>query len=252
MINKKQIYIKSLSKKIFWIQFIFSIIFFGAISGVLYYFAGFAYNMISGVNVSKIYPPEYQNFLSLLLNFKDPFYIFILPVTAGSVFIFTFITWLILRSSAKKTISLIPASRDAAPDTNDTKKDPELEKRKFLHILSVLQEDGRFLDFLSEDLSDYDDQDIGAAVRSIHKGCNDGLKKYVELKPLLEEEEESLIEVPKNFNPDKYKLTGKVVGNPPFKGTIRHRGWRASNINMPELKKTDNAELLVPAEVEVE
>jgi hypothetical protein len=74
----------------------------------------------------------------------------------------------------------------------------------------------------------------------------------VELKPLLDDEEDSIIEVEENFNPEKIRLTGNVVGNPPFKGIVKHRGWKAQNINLPDLKKVQDASFLVPAEIEVE
>jgi hypothetical protein len=252
MINKKQFYIKSISKKIFWTQFILSLIFFGGLFlGAYFYFSGF-FVKASEINVQKIYPPLYQNFFNEIISLQEPLNIFIVPAAGIIVLVFTFLSWIILRSFAKKTISLIPVQTEISPSKETVKADPELEKRKFLHILSVLQEEGRLIDFLNEDLSDYNDDDIGAAVRSIHKGCNDALKKYVELKPLLDDEEDSLIEVDENFNPEKIRLTGNVVGTPPFKGIVRHRGWKAQNINLPDLKKVDDASFLVPAEIEVE
>lgn len=251
MINKKKYYLKSVSKKIFWTQFILSFVFFGTLFSGLYLYSSMLFSKASGIDVQKIYPPDYQGFFDMVLSLKEPVNIFVIPACGIVILVFTFFSWLILRGLVKKTISQIPTQTETAPKET-LKVDPELEKRKFLHILSVLQEEGRLIDFLNEDLSEYNDDDIGAAVRSIHKGCNDALKKYIELKPLLNDEEDSIIEVEENFNPEKIRLTGNVVGNPPFKGIVRHRGWKAENINLPDLKKVQDASFLVPAEIEVE
>src|SRR6185295_12303890 len=39
-----------------------------------------------------------------------------------------------------------------------------------LRLLGALQEEGRFVDFVEEDLGPYSDDQIGAAVRGIHEG----------------------------------------------------------------------------------
>lgn len=252
MLNKKREYIKSISRKIFWTQFILSLIFFGSVAGAVFFYADKYLQKLKVVNISKIYPPNVQGLLTDILKLEDPLYLFLIPTAIGIVVIFTLLTWIILRSVSKGVIERMPVGSASSKEVKEPKEDPELEKRKFLHLLSVLQEEGRFLDFLSEDLSSYEDEEIGAAVRSIHKGCLEGLNKYIDLKPLIDEEEDSYMEVPQNFNPDKIKLTGNVVGEPPFKGIVRHRGWKADNINLPDLKKTADASFLIPAEIEVE
>ncbi|PIE75069.1 MAG: hypothetical protein CSA18_01845 [Deltaproteobacteria bacterium] len=253
MINQKQKYIVSASRKIFWTQFIVSSIFFGALSWGLFYGLDFLSINMKNINLSEISSEPLKNIVNNLYLIKDFTSFFILPAAGVLIFCFTFISWLIIRAFIKKIILTIPSGKTFVPkDDFDDKSDIELEKRKFLHLLSVLQEEGRFIDFLNENLSDYDDEDIGAAVRSIHKGCKDGISRYLELKPLLEIDEDEPFEVDSGFNPDMIKLTGNVVGNPPFKGVVRHRGWKAENINMPELKKVNDASFLVPAEIEIE
>ncbi|MDY0132754.1 MAG: DUF2760 domain-containing protein [Desulforegulaceae bacterium] len=252
MINKKNFYLKSISRKIFWTQFFVSLIFFGLIFFGGYYYSSIIFDKASAIDAQSIDSQAYQEFFYSIINLEDPISFFIIPFAGIVVLIFTFISWIILRAFVKKTISLIPSQTEISTPKQSSKIDPELEKRKFLHILSVLQEEGRFLDFLNENLSDYNDDDIGAAVRSIHKGCKDALSKYLELKPLLDNEESSEIEIEESFNPDKIRLTGNVVGNPPFKGIVRHRGWKVENINLPDLKKIEDASFLVPAEIEIE
>jgi hypothetical protein len=121
-----------------------------------------------------------------------------------------------------------------------------------LRLLAILQRDGRLLDFLLEDIAAYPDDQIGAAVRDIHRDCRNALTKYIELEPVMAGEEESTVQVPAGFDPAAIRLTGRVTGNPPFKGTLAHRGWRVKRLELPELSKSADPLLIAPAEVDVQ
>lgn len=133
--------------------------------------------------------------------------------------------------------------------------DPAKERARLigeqLHLLGILQRDGRLLDFLSENLSDYSDDQIGAAVRDIHRDCQKAINKYLELGPIIDKPEDSKVDVPAGFDPSRIRLTGNVKGNAPFKGVLAHRGWLAKEVKLPE--RTDGADgtVLFPAEVEI-
>ena len=58
-----------------------------------------------------------------------------------------------------------------------------------LHLLALLQQEGRFVDFIEENLAPYPDDQVGAAVRSIHEGCRAALRERLELAPILPGEE---------------------------------------------------------------
>ena len=121
-----------------------------------------------------------------------------------------------------------------------------------LQMLTILQRKGRLLDFLQEDLTQYDDAQIGAAVRNIHSGCKESLAEYIELEPIFKEEEGREVNVPKGFDSKSIQLTGNVKGDPPFRGILRHRGWRASRVRLPQITvKEDKDNVLAPAEVEI-
>src|SRR5262249_50872825 len=101
----------------------------------------------------------------------------------------------------------------------------------------------------------YEDAQIGAAVRSVHAGCKEALAEVAKLEPVLTDEEGADISVPPGFDARSIRLTGAVRGNPPFRGTLRHRGWRVQQLQMPPLQ-VDKADpkadsVLAPAEVEV-
>ncbi len=127
-----------------------------------------------------------------------------------------------------------------------------IEKRHFLHLLSVFQKEGRLIDFLAENLEDYEDEQICAAVRSIHENCRKTLYKYVTPDTVIQEAEGDEIVVPKGFDPASVKLTGNVTGEPPFKGIVRHRGWKVSKLEMPILSASQDFTVIAPAEVEIQ
>lgn len=121
-----------------------------------------------------------------------------------------------------------------------------------VQMLAVLQRQGRLIDFLQEDLSMYDDAQIGAAVRTIHEGCRQALAQHVRLEPIFQEAEGSTVTVQPGFDIHAVRLSGDVVGEPPFKGALRHRGWRVASIDLPKPAPGQNADLIVAAaEVEV-
>jgi hypothetical protein len=120
-----------------------------------------------------------------------------------------------------------------------------------LHLLSILQRDGRLLDFLGEDIAGLKDADIGAAVRLVHQGCKKALSTYVVLAPVRSEAEGAVIVVDKGFDAHSIRLSGDVKGEPPYKGTLAHAGWKAVEVKLPERPAFVDARVVAPAEVEV-
>lgn len=116
--------------------------------------------------------------------------------------------------------------------------------------LAIFQAEGRLLDFLNEEIEGYGDADVGAAVREVHRGCKKALRDHFELAPVRTEEEESKVTVPAGFNPSELRLVGNVVGQPPFSGTLKHKGWRATVVRLPQITK-DAGLVIAPAEIEV-
>lgn len=119
-----------------------------------------------------------------------------------------------------------------------------------LAVLAWLQREGRLIDFLMEDVDEYEDEQVGAAVRAIHKGCRKVLSEGLALEAILPGEEEERVEVPKGFDPVSIQLTGNVKGDPPFKGTLMHHGWRTNKVAVP-VPETVDPNVLAAAEVEL-
>ena len=57
--------------------------------------------------------------------------------------------------------------------------------------------------------------------------------------------------VPGSCDGVEFIAPGNLVGNPPFSGTVTHRGWRATAVRLPKLSATHDVGVLAPAEVEL-
>ena len=117
-------------------------------------------------------------------------------------------------------------------------------------LLAILQRDGRLVDFLMEDLTPYQDAQVGAAVRDVHRGCHEALDKYASLAPVLDLEEGSAVTVERDTEPARIKVVGNAAGAPPYRGILRHRGWEVARLTLPPLPATGRS-IVAPAEVEV-
>ena len=185
------------------------------------------------------------------------FFPWVVPVSGGAVLLFTLVLWFMVKASASSVFKTMAAAEQSSEkggkkDAADHRIDQERRRRVFLHLLSVLQREGRLLDFFDEDLTLYEDEEIGAAVRSIQEDCKKTIAKYLALKPVIDKAEGDEIVVEQGFDPDAIKLTGNVTGNPPFKGVLRHRGWKAGKREIPKLSDVLDAAIIVPAEVEID
>ncbi|MCC2956147.1 DUF2760 domain-containing protein [Massilia sp. IC2-477] len=120
-----------------------------------------------------------------------------------------------------------------------------------LQLLSLLQREARLIDFTQENLSAYSDADIGAAARVVHEGCARVLREHFTIEPVRAEAEGARVTLEEGFDAASVRLTGNVVGQAPFKGTLSHRGWRASKVQLPQLAEKHDARVLAPAEVEL-
>ena len=120
-----------------------------------------------------------------------------------------------------------------------------------LALLSLFQREGRLVDFLKQDIVSFPDAEIGAAARVVHDGCRRALAASVEVSRVRSEPEGSGITVPAGFDTAAVKLTGNVGGAAPYKGTLRHSGWRADKVRLPERAPGHDAAVIFPAEVEL-
>jgi hypothetical protein len=183
----------------------------------------------------------------------------VLPAVAGILLVGGWILWLLLRVGMapvfKEFNQLEPSGKpSAAPgkkDFLDQKVEQERKHRLFLHTMSVLQREGRLLDFFDEDLKRYSDEQIGAAVRSIQADCKQAVKKYIDPRPVVNANEGETFTVEPGFDMNAITLVGNVTGEPPFEGIVRHPGWKAGKKEIPKLADIRDASVITPAEIEI-
>ena len=120
-----------------------------------------------------------------------------------------------------------------------------------LQLLGILQRDSRLIDFLMEDIAGYADDQVGAAVRELHDQCRDAVARYVTLQPVIDGVEGTFAQAPSK-DPNVVKFVGNVPASPPAGGILRHKGWRAAKVDLPALAGKQDANIIAPAEIEVE
>ena len=138
-----------------------------------------------------------------------------------------------------------PPEQPIAADTSD----------RAVQMLALLQREGRLVDFVLEDVAAYSDAQIGAAVRDIHAGCRRALDRYMTLQAVVAGREGDAVTIGQDqpFDPASYHLVGNVTGQPPFRGTLLHSGWRVSQVQLPPLppQGTSGRTIVAPAQIEV-
>src|SRR5262245_38888682 len=77
--------------------------------------------------------------------------------------------------------------------------DAKVAEEGALHLLGLLQREGRLVDFLQERLEDYTDSQIGAAVRDIHRGLRGALDTYLPVEPVMPGRENDSVNVDPGF-----------------------------------------------------
>jgi len=120
-----------------------------------------------------------------------------------------------------------------------------------LQLLALFQREGRLVDFLTQEIAPFADAEIGATARVVHEGCRKALLSHATLVPVRSEEEDAAVTLNAGFDPAEVKLTGNVKGAGPYRGVLRHRGWRAKELKLPAAVAGHDAAILCPAEVEL-
>ena len=143
------------------------------------------------------------------------------------------------------------ASRPAAPSTVAAAPPAVRTSDGALQFLAILQRDSRLVDFLMEDIGAYSDDQVGAAVRELHDQCRDAVGRYVKLEPVIDGVEGTYAKAP-GSDASLVKFVGNVPAKPPAGGTLRHKGWRATKVDLPALPAKQDATVIAPAEIEIE
>ncbi len=148
-----------------------------------------------------------------------------------------------------------PAAKKEKPEKKEAPKKEvvlrEAGPEAALQLLALLQREGRFVDFVQEDVSGFSDAEIGGAARVVHDGCKKALDEHFPLEPVRSETEGSVVKLEKGFDAAKVRVTGNVKGEPPFQGALAHRGWRVTEVKLPKMAEGHDPKIVAPAEVEL-
>lgn len=159
------------------------------------------------------------------------------------------LTALLAPSAAGKPATAAVAAAAPPPPAEPA---PQAEA-EIVSFLALLQEKGRLVDFVMDDITAYPDAQVGAAARVVHAGCKAVLAEHFRITPVRTENEGVKISVPAGYPADAYRLVGRISGEPPFAGTLVHRGWKTEQVKLPRVIAVsgDRLPAIAPAEVEL-
>ncbi len=155
---------------------------------------------------------------------------------------------------AGETSPATPSVSPQAPAPIPVKPPAPIENQaesEVVAFLALLQEKGRLVDFLMEDVDAYEDTEVGAAARVIHQGCKQVLQEYFKISPVSDAQEGTQITLPSGYATDQYRVVGKLAGEPPFTGTLLHKGWKTEFVKLPRIVSSGRLPSIAPAEVEL-
>jgi len=242
-------------KTSFWTVSFFMLAVSAGIGAGIYYGLEWAEKAVAADSGKDLLLNDLQQIIVLM---QDRFVAWVLPAVTLTMLILGWIFWLILGGFTGPLLNAPLASespktpsRTGKKDFLDQKIEHERKQRLFLNTLSVLQREGRLLDFFDEDLARYSDEQIGAAVRSIQEDCKQAVKKYIDPRPVVDADEGQAITIEPGFDMNAITLVGNVAGEPPFEGIVRHPGWKAGKKEIPKLADIQDSAIITPAEIEI-
>ena len=161
-----------------------------------------------------------------------------------------------LRPKAQAETKVLPAQKPAAPEPAASSAAPDaLVEAGVVQFLARLQEKGRLVDFLMDDITPYSNEQIGVVARVVHQGCREVVRAAFDIEPVHAGQEREDIILAGDFDAGSYRLVGKVPEHPPYRGTVLHRGWRATRVSLPRVTETARAsaaaKIIAPTEVEI-
>ncbi len=250
--------VKAFSRRTLFVVLMFMLLLFGIINGLLSVGYQAISEMILALERIPDPPSQLVEFVNEIVVYKQLAETYFLPISGAFFFVFAIVLWFFLRiingglfKKEQKTVSPKTKKGPAEESRKIKEEKREQDRRIYLYLISLLQREGRLLDFFSENLDLYEDSQIGAAVRNIHQNCKKVVDKNLSLRPVVDKNEGEEIVVEPDFDPNAIKLTGNVTGDPPFKGILRHKGWQTEKPELPTLSSGQDSRIIAPAEVEV-
>lgn len=181
----------------------------------------------------------------------------------GRIFLGLRCLWSVLKTGninvgLRNQLGLVRVSSD--PDVREDREPvPASEERVSgaLQMLRALQEGSGLVDFLTEDLSYYSDQQLALGVRGMQPQARETLFRIVRLEPVVAKAEGEVQDLPadpaRRLADGSLRLEGRPLDFEAIhEGILRHRGWQASEVHLMSPPLAQNSTILHPAVYEVE
>lgn len=151
------------------------------------------------------------------------------------------------------TVEALPPPAPSAAPAKAPERMPSAEPASAedgaLQLLALLQREGRFVDFLEQEVTAFKDEEIGAAARLVHEGCRRALHAHAKVVSVRGEAEGARLSLEQPSS--DVKLVGNVAGSAPFRGVLRHRGWKVEELRLPTLIGAHDTKVVAQAELEL-
>ena len=128
---------------------------------------------------------------------------------------------------------------------------PERRHASGLAVLSLLQREGRLIDFLQEDVAAFSDAEVARPPWVVHAGCRRHSRITSPSNRRSRTPKARRSKCRRALTPAIAAMTGNVAGQPPFRGTLKHHGWAATSVRLPAVSEALDPRVLVAAEVEL-
>jgi hypothetical protein len=117
------------------------------------------------------------------------------PIAAAGVVLAVLVVVLSLSGSARARETAPPVVPEPPPPAPAIVQPPvpaaHRAEAEVVAFVALLQQGGRFVDFLMEDLTSYSDEEVGAAARVVHQGCRQVLQDNFKVIPIADAAEGS-------------------------------------------------------------
>ena len=171
-----------------------------------------------------------------------------------SLFLFCIAILLLIgtRASSEEKDSTSKSMDSSGSDVNALQD--KNNEASLLYFLSTLQEKGRLLDFVMDDIAPYSDAQVGQVARVVHQGVKEAIDDMMEIAPIHTGNEGETICVSEDYNAQDCRLVGNLAVRPPFSGKVLHKGWKATALRLPVTQDNSGQRLQVvqPMELEVD
>jgi len=163
----------------------------------------------------------------------------------------------IVRESKEREHELLAALEELREQSTEAQRqlaEASPQHDEVISLLSLLQSRGRFLDFVSQDVSKYDDAHIGRVARYVQQGCSAVMSEHFEMARAHDSNEGSQFTITNGYDPRSIRFSGRVPERPPFAAKLIHRGWKVLSVKLPKIipiSETEADRIIAPAEAEV-